>query len=213
MEMAEGFKLEIYRKEPFEELTKKLSDPAEKAGIGSAAAASAAVAASMLARAAAQIHSSAKDVDAAVTEKLDWFTRNTEILRSYMVKLVDEDVKCHGPLRRALKEGDARKIEASRQAAVSICLEIVNMMGTCLEIAESLCAFADAETAAELCAGSDMAYGASTAAGRYILSMSRQSPDDTYQYVMRRENELTMQTQKETYERILTAAGELCAAL
>ena len=204
--MAEGIKIQIYRNETADNLTKKLADPAENADIGSAAAACGALAASMLARAAVQIREAGgKD------EKLDWYVRNTEILRSYMVKLIDEDVKCRGPLRRALKEGDERSIEAARQAAVSICLEIVNMMGKCLDLALEMIGLADGAAKAELATGADLAYGASLSAGRYILYMGGLSPDETYRYVIKRENELTMQAQKETYERVITiAAGADC---
>ena len=200
--MAEGIKIQIYRNETADNLTKKLADPEENAYIGSAAAASAALAASMLARASIQIREARGE-----NEKLDWYVRNTEILRSYMVKLIDEDVKCRGPLRRALKEGDDRTVEAARQAAVSICLEIVNMMGQCIDLAGEMTALADAAAKAELAAGADLAYGASLAAGRYILHMSSLSPDDTYRYVMKRENELTMQSQKEAYERVISAVA------
>ena len=204
--MAEGIKIPIYRNETADNLTKKLADPAEKADIGSAAAACGALAASMLARAAVQIRE-ARGED----EKLDWYVRNTEILRSYMVKLIDEDVKCRGPLRRALKEGDERSIEAARQAAVSICLEIVNMIGKCLDLALEMIGLADGAAKAELATGADLAYGASLSAGRYILYMGGLSPDETYRYVIKRENELTMQAQKETYERVITiAAGADC---
>jgi formiminotetrahydrofolate cyclodeaminase len=203
--MAEGIKIPIYRNETADNLTKKLADPAEKADIGSAAAACGALAASMLARAAVQIRE-ARGED----EKLDWYVRNTEILRSYMVKLIDEDVKCRGPLRRALTEGDDRRIEAARQASVSICLEVVNMMGQCIDLALEMIALADGAVKAELAAGADLSYGASLSAGRYILYMSSLSPDDTYRYVMKRENELTMQAQKEAYERVIAAATAEC---
>jgi len=203
--MAEGIKIPIYRNETADNLTKKLADPAEKANIGSAAAACGALAASMLARAAVQIRE-ARGED----EKLDWYVRNTEILRSYMVKLIDEDVKCRGPLRRALTEGDDRRIEAARQASVSICLEVVNMMGQCIDLADEMIALADGAVKAELAAGADLSYGASLSAGRYILYMSSLSPDDTYRYVMKRENELTMQAQKEAYERVIAAATAEC---
>ena len=198
--MAEGIKIQIYRNETTDNLTKKLADPGENADIGSAASASAALSASMLARAAVQIRETGGE-----NEKLDWYVRNTEILRSYMVKLIDEDVKCRGPLRRALKEGDDRTIEAARQSAVSICLEIVNMMGQCINLAGEMAVLAREEAKAELAAAADLAYGASKAAGRYILYMSSLSPDDTYRYVMKRENQLTMQDQKEAYERVIAA--------
>lgn len=203
--MAEGIKIQIYRNETADGLTKKLADPSENADIGSAAAASAALAASMLARAALQIREARGE-----NEKLDWYVRNTEILRSYMVKLIDEDVKCRGPLRRALTEGDDRRIEAARQASVSICLEVVNMMGQCIDLADEMIALADGAVKAELAAGADLSYGASLSAGRYILYMSSLSPDDTYRYVMKRENELTMQAQKEAYERVIAAATAEC---
>ena len=198
--MAEGIKIQIYRNETTDNLTKKLADPGENADIGSAASASAALSASMLARAAVQIRETGGE-----NEKLDWYVRNTEILRSYMVKLIDEDVKCRGPLRRALKEGDDRTIEAARQSAVSICLEIVNMMGQCINLAGEMAVLAGEEAKAELAAAADLAYGASKAAGRYILYMSSLSPDDTYRYVMKRENQLTMQDQKEAYKRVIAA--------
>ena len=90
---------------------------------------------------------------------------------------------------------------------MSICLEIVNMMGQFLEVAEEMVSLADDEAKALVAAGADMAYGASLAAGRDILLMSSLSPDETYRYIIKRENELTMQPQRETYERIIHAAS------
>ena len=104
--MAEGIKIEIYRNMSSDELTTKLADPENKAGTGSAAAASAALAASLLERASRLIAQRTEG-----NERVDWLVRNTELLRSYMVKLIDEDIKCHGPLRKALKEGDRAKLK------------------------------------------------------------------------------------------------------
>ena len=198
--MADGIKIEVFKNQTVDELTKKLADPESRAGAGSAAAASAALAAGLLSLAATQNASAAEERD----EKTDWYVRNAEILRAYMVNLVDEDVKCHGPLRRAQKEGDEHRIEAARQTAVSICLEIINMMGKCLELVEDMLPSANSEIKAILAESADLAYGASLAAGRHVLFMSSLSPDDTYRFVMKRENELTMHEQREVYERILT---------
>ena len=55
---------------------------------------------------------------------------------------------------------------------------------------------------------SELAYGASRAAGNYVLTLSGLSSDDTYQYVMKRENELTMQQQKQCLDRVLSAATQ-----
>ena len=191
--------IEIYRNKSIDELSKALADPSEKADSGSAAAAVGALAASMLSRAV-----SMNETDGLDAEKQEWTVRNAEILRSYMVKLVDEDIKCRGPLRRALKEGDPRNIEAASQAAVCICLEIVNMMGKCLELVEERLGVLKPEAEAHfyLIQSADLAYAASLAAGQYILMMGSRSPDDTYRYIIRRENELTMQEQKARLDRI-----------
>ena len=207
--MSDGVKIEIYRNQSLVELTKKLSDPENRVGAGSAAAAAAAVAAGVLALAAERLAAKTE----CKNEKMDWYLRNTEILRAYMVNLVDEDVNCHGPLRLALKEGDERRIEAARQTAVSICLEIVNMMGKCLEMAEGMLPAADGETSSLLLESADLAFGASLAAGRHVLFMSGLSQDDTYRFVMKRENELTMQVQREVYNRITVAEAKLELAL
>ena len=131
-----------------------------------------------------------------------------DIFLDYSKNLIDEDVKCRGPLRRALKEGSEERIEASRQAAVSICLEIINMMGKCLEMSAGLLTYSDSAAFAYVTECAELAYSASLTAGNYVLSMSRLSSDDTYQYVMKRENELTMQHQKEFLDRLRSAVAE-----
>ena len=203
--MPDKLKIEILKNDTVDALTSKISTPEARPEAGSAAAASASFASALLERAAKEI---ARNVESGEqSEKLDWYVRNAEILRDYMVRLIDEDVKCRGPLRRALKEGDDRRIEAARQTATSICLEIVNMMGKALEMADELLAFADRNAKFHLVECADLAYGASLAAGRYILYLSGMSCDDTYRYVMCRENELTMTAQKEIYDRLTKAAA------
>lgn len=203
--MPDKLKIEILKNDTVDTLTSRISTPEARPEAGSAAAASASFASALLERAAKEI---ARNVESGEqSEKLDWYVRNAEILRDYMVRLIDEDVKCRGPLRRVLKEGDDRRIEAARQTATSICLEIVNMMGKALEMADELLAFADRNAKFHLVECADLAYGASLAAGRYILYLSGMSCDDTYRYVMRRENELTMTAQKEIYDRLTEAAA------
>ena len=120
--MAEKITIEIFRKKDAGDFTAALADPESRMQLGSGAAMTAAVSAAELERAVGLL-SAGQERD----ERLDYLKRNCGILRDYMVRLIDEDVKCHGPLRRALKEGDARAIEASRQTAVAICEEIINM--------------------------------------------------------------------------------------
>ncbi len=195
--MTEPKKAIIYRNMTLDDFTAAIADNSNKAEAGSSAAAVAAIAAALLARAANCIAAANTTND-----RIDWLVRNTEILRTYMVRLVDEDVKCRSPLRKALEEGDTRKIEASRQVAVSICLEIVNMMGKSLELAEELMGYLNPCSYDFIMESADLSYSASRTAGRYILSTSSDCSDDTYRFVMKRENEITMKAQKECYDRI-----------
>ena len=121
--MAESIKIEIFRKKLPDELTKALSYADSRSDIGSGAAMTAATACAWFLRAAA-LTAGTKGGG----ERLDYMLRNGEILRGYMIHLIDEDVKCRGPLRKARKEGDERTIEAAMQPAAAIANEIVNMM-------------------------------------------------------------------------------------
>ena len=113
--MAEGIKIEIFKLKNADELTRSLADPESRIETGSGAAMTAALAMALLERAAALTVKALPG-----NERADYIFRNAEILRTYMVHLIDEDVKSRGPLRRALQEGDARNIEAARQPAVAI---------------------------------------------------------------------------------------------
>lgn len=194
---GKGFRIEIYREKSIEDLTKILSDPAEKVDSGSSAAAVSALGASLLCRAARLAKQMGDE-----NERLDWLVRNTDILRNYFVRLIDEDVKCRGPLRRAEREGDVLKIAAARQTAISICTEIINMNGKSLELAEELVSLSDPFIFPYLQQGVELTLASSQVCVSYCLKMSSLSQDETYRYVIRRENELTMQAMKETADRI-----------
>ncbi len=201
--MAEKIKIEIFRKMSPEELTASLADPESRAQLGSGAALTASVAAAFLERAAAVTAGSAEK-----TERLEYILRNSETLRNYMVHLIDEDVKCRGPLRKAEKEGDERAIEAARQTAVAINTELVAMMGKLLELLEELCAECADEAKPYAAASADLALGVVNSASRYILHMASLSSDDTYRFVRRREYELTLEQLQAIYDRIVAACGE-----
>lgn len=185
--MAEKIMIEVFKKKTMEELSQALADPDGKLETGSGAAAVASVAAALLCRAAA---ATGKVVSG--NERLDYIARNGEILRSYMVHLIDEDVKCRGPLKRAMMEGDARAIEAARQPAVSICGEILNMMGKLLELARELCPLCPKEARHYLAESAELAMAAARSARSYIVDMAAYSSDETYRFVTRRENELLL---------------------
>ena len=93
----------------------------------------------------------------------------------------------------AKKEGDARKIEACRQTALSICAEIINMMSQLIDMAKELSAICPAGALCYAAEGTELALAAVKVARMYIVSVASQSPDETYRYVTRRENELTLE--------------------
>ena len=199
--MAEKITIEVFKKKPMEELSQALADPDGKLETGSGAAAVASVAAALLCRAAA---ATGKTVSG--NERLDYIVRNGEILRSYMVHLIDEDVKCRGPLKRAIKEGDARTIEAARQPAVSISAEILNMMGKLLELAQELFPLCPKEARHYLAESAELAMAAARTARSYIVDMAAYSSDETYRFVTRRENELLLAQFSPLAEEIIRSA-------
>lgn len=196
--MAEKILIEIYKTKTPDELTKLIADPASRLETGSGSAVVAAIAAALLERAAVLTGETVKD-----NERVTYIIKNSEIIRSYMIHLIDEDVKSRGPLKRAMKEGGPREIEAARQPAVSICAEIVNMMGKCLELALELAALCPEDARHYLAESAETAMGASKSAARYIVDMSSKSSDETYKYVTRRENEITLDQYTKLYEEIL----------
>lgn len=199
--MAEKIMIEVFKKKTMEELSQALADPDGKLETGSGAAAVASVAAALLCRAAAVTGKTLSG-----NERLDYIVRNGEILRSYMVHLIDEDVKCRGPLKRAMMEGDARTIEAARQPAVSISAEILNMMGKLLELAQELCPLCPKEAKHYLAESAELAMAAARTARSYIVDMAAYSSDETYRFVTRRENELLLAQFAPMAEEIIKSA-------
>ena len=199
--MAEGIKIEIFKLKNADELTKSLSDPESRMDTGSGAAMTAALAMSLLERAAALTVKNLPE-----NERANYIFRNAEILRTYMVHLIDEDVKSRGPLRKALKEGDERKIEATRQPAVAIPAEVINMMGQALELAKELTALCPKNALHYLGESAELSMAAIRAARMFILDMSDKCSDDTYRYIVRRENEITLKTCEECSAQVIAAA-------
>ncbi len=199
--MAEKILVEVFKKKTAEELSQALADPDSRLETGSGSAITASLAAALLCRAAAI---TARKQEG--NESLDYILRNGEILRSYMVHLIDEDVKSRGPLNRALKEGEPRAIEAARQPASAIPAEIVNMMGKLLELSQELCPLCPKEAAHYLAESTELALAAAASARDFILDMASYCSDETYRFVTRRENELLM-------EQLESAAGAIRAQL
>ncbi len=199
--MAEGIKIEIFKLKNADELTRSLADPESRIETGSGAAMTAALAMALLERAAALTVKALPD-----HERADYILRNAEILRTYMVHLIDEDVKSRNPLRRALKEGDARNIEAARQPAIAIPGEIINMMGQALELDKELTALCPKDALHYLGESAELSMAAIRASRMFILDMSDKCSDDTYRYIIRRENEITLKACEECAAKVIAAA-------
>ena len=196
--MAESIKIQIFRKMDAEGLTQALADPESRAQTGSGTAMTAAVASALLERA-AKLSQAALPED----ERVAYIARNAEILRGYMVNLIDEDVKARGPYRRALKEGDERSIEAAGQTVGAVCMEIVNMMEKALELALELKEKCPEEERHFILESADLALAAIRASMRFCVLWGDKSIEDTRRYVIRRENELQWQQIFPLYQQIV----------
>ena len=195
--MEEKLVIEIYRKKDPEELTKLLSDPESRLDLGSAAALTAADACAMGLRAAKLTGAAAVG-----NERLDYILRNLEKLREYMVYLIDEDVKCRSILRRAEKKGNEREIEAARRPACCICEEIINQMGNTLDLLNEL-ADKGKQGGMYISAAVHMSMAAMQSAMAFVLDMSAKSSDDSYVFVTRRENEITLENYSAVAQTVL----------
>ena len=141
-------------------------------------------------------------------ERLDYIVRNSEILRGYMVHLIDEAVKSKGPINRAKKEGGPREIEASIQTATCIEAEIVNMTKPALEFALELCDRAAEEDKSLLAEAAELVMSACRVSQHVITAFASLSSDETYRYVTHRENEVFLAEREELYNKIIEKAKQ-----
>lgn len=199
--MADKLVIDIFKKKSADEFTAALADPDGKLEIGSASAETAAFAAAMLQRAAEMTLRQQPE-----NQRFAYLRKNSEILRNYMIHLIDEDVKCRGPLKKAIADGIERNIEAARQPAGAICEEIIGMMGQCFEFLNEIKDICPKEAMPYVEAAAEFAMSACRSASVHVLNMAAQCSDDTYRYVMNREHEITLGSYKELYDSVLAAA-------
>lgn len=196
--MAEKIVIEIYKTKTADELTKLIADADSKLDTGSAAAMQAATSAALLCRAAGICQKTQSG------ERLDYIQRNAAKIREYMIYLIDEDVKARAPMKKHIADGsDERTIEASRQVAVSITNEIVNMMGNSLDLMRELADIA-AEAAKRFIAEAAVtALAAMRCAASYTGYIAGLSRDETYRFVAKRENEISLERYTAVYDEII----------
>ena len=185
--------IKIYKTQNSDELTTDFVSDNSKLEVGSFAASTAAYAASLLQRAANACEEG---------ERADYIKRNTEIIRSYMIHLIDEDVKCRGPILKAYKDGDPNKIEACIQPATAIAAEIINMLNQLLGLGTEIADICQKEFIHYVKESAELSMGAIRARMSYILNFADLSTDDTYKYVLKRENEITLGQCEESWKKI-----------
>lgn len=205
-EQKKKFIIEIFRKKDSEELTSALADPEGKLDIGSAAALCGAEACAMALRG-ARITAKQNGEN----ERLDYILRNLEKLREYLAYLIDEDVKGRNIMKRALKEGDPLKIDAARQPAGAVCDEIICQMTHVVELLEELQPFAPKESAIYLGSAVELALSGIRSARLYVVDLAKGSSDETYRFIVRRENELRLEELRPKADRILAWVEEAIA--
>ena len=110
---------------------------------------------------------------------------------------------------RAFVTGDIHgRIEATRQPAVAIPGEVINMMSQALELGAELAGFCPKDALHYLGESAEFSLSAIRAARLFILDMSDKCSDDTYRYIVRRENEITLKACESCAAEILKAAED-----
>lgn len=199
--MAEKLVIDIFKIKPVDKFSELLSGGESKLEAVSAAALTASEACALAHRAALI---AAHDVVG--NERLDYIERNLEIVRAYMIHLIDEDIKSRGPINRARKEGTAREIEACIQPATCIAAEVINMMSQCLALMDELADMCPADGMHYLGEAAELALSALRSCRLYILNMIKGSTDDTYLYVTRKENRVALDEALAVYTSVIGKA-------
>ena len=86
--------------------------------------------------------------------------------------------------------------------------EIVNMMGQCLDLMAELAALCPKRALHYLGEGAELAMAAIRACMIYLVDMADQCSDETYRFVIRRENELTLENCTAAYDRVIARVKE-----
>lgn len=189
--------IEVFKTKSTAELSQIVADPESHTDVGTAAAASAANAFALALRAARL-----SEARLGSSERLDYVTRNLENLRQYMLQLIDEDNRCRAPLRRALRDNDTQRFQPALEASCAIANELVCMAGNLLDLLEELDPLCDAQSAVYVSAAARMALSVTESCRYYLLGQAARSEDETFRFVTRRENELTLTQQREKADRI-----------
>lgn len=186
-----GIQIKVYSQDSLNNFAEGFAAD-EKLETGSINAATAAFAASLLERAA---------LYAPESEKKEYILRNAGILRNYFVHMIDDDLKARRDYLKLLPDGDALKIEAAIHPACTINEEIISMTDQMLQLGLELKELIPVDKQHYLKEMADLAYGTVKSCISWLVGFTQQSCDETYKFVVRRENELNLEAIKEEYDR------------
>ena len=185
-----SIKIRVYSQETPEEFTKAFVTE-DKLETGSLNALTAACAASLFARAAGL---------APASERQEYMVRNAEILRTYFLHMVDDDVKARSGLVKERKAGDPDRIEAAMHPACAINEEIINMLHQMLELGVELREMLAEKDRHYLKEMAELSLGTVKSCMAWLLDLTASSQDETYRFVVKRENEITLAEIEALYE-------------
>lgn len=136
-------------------------------------------------------------------EREEWLKRNALILKNYMIHLIDDDVKARAGLLKEIKTGNSLTIEAAIHPACTINEEIINMLHQMLELAYECSSIIDKEMMHYLKESAQLAIGTIKSCIIWLINITSQCTDDTYKYIVKRENEITLEECESLCRKIL----------
>ena len=181
--------IKVYSKDNINDFTSCFSDE-QVLETGSVNAIVAALAASLLKK---------SSTFAPESDKKDFIVKNSEILRSYFVHLIDDDVKCRAGYNKELKLGNEDNIEAAVHPACSINEELISMCTQMLELGLELKPLIDIKYHHYLSEMSEFAISVIKSSITWLINFTSQCKDETYKFVVKRENELNLDYAMELY--------------
>lgn len=205
--MEKKLLIEIVRKLPFDELSARTADASDKIDSGSASCITASIAAALAKRASYGVSGDSAEA----SDRIEYIRRNTEIIRDYMDHLIDEDIRCRGPLKKAFKDGDPRKISACCQPACAIAEETADMMRTLLGFCDELVSFYKGNIPHYVFEAATLAYAAVESSAAYIDSVTKLSDDATYIYITDKEMSIFRDECLKLREKVYSAYSGLAA--
>lgn len=179
----DNIQITIYKKLSIEDFSQEFVSK-DKLDTGSVNACVATMSASLFQRAVSNLPND---------ERSEFLKRNSEILRTYMIHLIDDDIKARNGYRKELLAGDKIKIEASIHTACKINEEIINMMRQMLELEIEAIEIIDSQFKHYIKESAEFAMSSIRSSIIWILNIVDFCSDETYKYVVKRENEISLE--------------------